>query len=428
MADSIRAGVLPAPPTRRAGDFVRTSSFFPIEEDGTIVTSGSPSPYVGESLVGAQTRSCLEQLRDALEDGGASLESTLRVEVHLVDPSDFYEFKVVWKEFFAEAPPARKTIAVGDEHIIPGCRLNLHAVALASDSSLTRETVAADGVPDPMDAEHVPHGVKAGPWLFPSVFTATDFENGLAVGKKPGFPHYGSDAEMQAEYVVQNLAKVAEAAGTKIDQIVKCQFYETDLLNFYTCDEVWIKYVGVPPTRSSMACRSFMVPGALFAVNTLILVPDETHQKEETQAGIAWHPEQVRAVHFSPGITAGDWLFTAGQVPLPDFGVLDWVRAPDGLPHHYDDIEFQTQGTMDLLIAQLAGNGLTLAEVVEAKVYLINARRDYRGFARAWNRIFASADRMPALSIIPSTQASGATGIMMDGPTIEIDLISKKDG
>ena len=80
--------------------------------------------------MGAQTRSCLEQLTDALAVAGASLDSPLRVEVHLADPSDFYEFKVVWKEFFPDSPPARKTIAVGDEHIIPGCRLNLHAVAL----------------------------------------------------------------------------------------------------------------------------------------------------------------------------------------------------------------------------------------------------------------------------------------------------------
>lgn len=233
---------------------------------------------------------------------------------------------------------------------------------------------------------------------------------------------------MQAEYVVQNLAKVAEAAGTKIDQIAKCQFYETDLLNFYTCEEVWIKYVGLPPTRSSMACRSLLVPGALFAVNTLILIADEQHQKEEIQAGIAWHPEQVRNVHFSPGITAGDWLFTAGQMPIPDFGVHDWVRAPDGLPHYYDDIEFQTDGTMDLLVNQLTANGLTLDEIVEAKVYLIDLRRDYRGFVRAWERIFASTDRMPAVSVMPSTQADGSTGIMMGGPTIEIDLISKRGG
>ena len=423
---TIRETVAPAPITRRAGDYIFTSSFYPINENGTVVHSPSFSPYVGESLVGAQTRSVLNQLRNALSAAGSGIEHVLRVEVHLVDASDFYEFKVVWKEFFPELPPARKTIVVGDEHIIPGCRLNLHAIALASDASVERQLINVVDLPNAMEAEHVPHGVKAGIFLFPSVFPATNFSDGLAVGKRPGFPNYGSDAEMQAHYIMQNLSKVAAASGTSIDQIVKSQFYETDLLNFYAVDEVWVEYVGIPPTRSSMGCRGFTVPGALFVPNTLILVPDVNHTKEETLLGIAWHPEAVRKVHFSPGLKAGDWLFTAGQVPVPDFGVHEWKGAPPGLPHYWDDIEIQTEYTMELLENQIVANGLTLEDVVEAKIYLIDPRRDYRGFARAWNRIFSGVERRPVISLIPSTQASGDTGIMFPGPTIEIDLISKK--
>ncbi len=40
------------------------------------------------------------------------MDNVLRVEVHLADASDFYEFKLVWREFFPESPPARKTIIV----------------------------------------------------------------------------------------------------------------------------------------------------------------------------------------------------------------------------------------------------------------------------------------------------------------------------
>ena len=426
MSNSIRESISPSPATRRAGDYIFTSSFYPISEDGTVVRSKSVSPYVGESEMGAQTRSVLDQLRDALVSGGSSLDLTLRVEVHLVDAADFYEFKLVWQEYFPDSPPARKTIVVGDQHVIPGCRLNLHAVSLASNSSFSREVINAPDVPNAMAAEHVPHGIKAGTFLFPSVFPATDFETGLAVGKRPGFPNYGSDAEMQAHYFMQNLSKVATTAGTSIDQIVKSQFYETDLLNFYDVDEVWIQYVGIPPTRSSMGCHGFTVPGALFAANTIILIPDDQHTKEETLLGIAWHPEAVRKVHFSPGLTAGDWFFTAGQVAVPDFGVHEWRGAPAGAPNYWDDIEIQTEYTMELLNNQIVANDLTLADVIEAKIYLIHPRRDYRGFVRAWERIFSGVDTKPVVSLIPSTQANGDTGIMFPGPTIEIDLISKK--
>ena len=108
--------------------------------------------------------------------------------------------------------------------------------------------------------------------------------------------------------------------------------------------------------------------------------------------------------------------------------VLDteWRGAPSGLPHYSDDIEIQTEYTMELLSNQITENGLTLNDVIEAKIYLINPRRDYRGFARAWKRIFSNFDKQPVISFIPSTQANGDTGIMFPGPTIEIDLISKR--
>jgi enamine deaminase RidA (YjgF/YER057c/UK114 family) len=427
-ATSTGRDILPAPAHRRAGDFVFISSLYPVDDSGEVVGSTSASPYVGESEMAAQTRDVCEGLRSTLDDAGSSLDRTLKAEVQLVDAADFPEFKEVWKEFFPDSPPARTTIVVGDEHIFPGCRLNLHAVALANDASAERESIIADGIPNPMAAEHAPHAVKAAPFLFTSTFPATDFETGIPVGRTlPQFPNYGSDAEMQAHYILENLSRVCEAAGTSIDQAVKSQFYETSLLNFHDVDGVWAQYMGLAPPRSSMACRAFVVPGALFAPNLTFLVADSDHTKEETQKGIRWHPEVVRNVHFSPGITAGDWLFTAGQVAMPDFGVHESiVRTPERLPHYWSDIEVQTEFTMVLLREQLEANGLGLADIVDARVYLIDPRRDYRGFARAWARIFDGVERRPSMSIIPSTQQNGDTGIMIPGLLVEIDLISKK--
>jgi enamine deaminase RidA (YjgF/YER057c/UK114 family) len=425
---AIGQNILPAPAYRRAGDFVFVSSLHPVDDSSEVVRTGSPSPYLGESEMAAQSRRVLEQLRSTLDEAGSSLERTLKVEVQLADAADFPEFKRVWKEFFPDSPPARTTIVVGDEHIFPGCRLNLHAVALAQDASVEREPIIADGIPNPMDAEHAPHAVKAAPFLFASAFPATDFETGIPVGRNlPHFPNYGSDAEMQAHYILENLSKVCEAAGTNIDQAVKSQFYETSLLNFHDVDGVWAQYMGLAPPRSSMACRAFVVPDALFAPNLTFLVPDADHTKEETQKGIRWHPEAVRNVHFSPGITAGDWLFTAGQVAMPDFGVHESiVRTPEKLPHYWSDIEVQTEFTMVLLKEQLEGNGLGLADVVDARVYLIDPRRHYRGFARAWERVFEGVEPRPSMSVIPSTQENGDTGIMIPDLLVEIDLISKK--
>jgi enamine deaminase RidA (YjgF/YER057c/UK114 family) len=419
---SHRLEELPAPRFNRADDYVFVSSIHPEPAEDT----QPRSPYVGESQVAAQTRSILTQLQSTLAEAGSSIDQVLKAEVSLADPSDFYEFKLVWKEFFPTDPPARTTIVVGDHHIYPDCRLNLQAIALHESSGYTREVVRPDDVPDPLDAEHASWAVKAGPFVFVSGFPATDFKTGVPVGRKPGFPNYGSDAEMQADYLIDSWEKVATAAGTSLDNAINVQFYETDLLNFHDVDAIWGNRMGVPPPRSSMACKGFVVPGALFTANLIFLVPDGNYQKEETRAGIRWHPVDVRKVNFSPGITAGDWLFTAGQVPVPDFAKHEWVGTPAGLPNYWSDIEIQTEFAMTLLGEQLEANGATLGDIVDAKIYLVDSPADYRGFERAWRRIFADVESWPTISIIPSNQYNDDTGIMFPGPRIEIDLITKR--
>jgi enamine deaminase RidA (YjgF/YER057c/UK114 family) len=74
----------------------------------------------------------------------------------------------------------------------------------------------------------------------------------------------------------------------------------------------------------------------------------------------------------------------------------------------------------------LGANGFSTDDVVDAKVYLVNPRRDFRGFTRAWSRYFPADGPRPALSIIPSTQFDGSSGVMVEGPLLEVDLTSHR--
>ena len=84
---------------------------------------------------------------------------------------------------------------------------------------------------------------------------ASGFSSGLAVGKPPGFPYYGSEAEMQAEYVFDRLDRVLALEGSSVEQVVKSQLYEPDLRTFYDVDTVWGRRMPTPPTRSSMGSQ-----------------------------------------------------------------------------------------------------------------------------------------------------------------------------
>ena len=113
------------------------------------------------------------------------------------------------------------------------------------------------------------------------------------------------------------------------------------------------------------------------------------------------------------------------SAPCPTTNAV-FDTAPEKLPYHFSDIEIQTESTMGLLLEQLTGNGLGLEDVVDAKIFLVDPHRDFRGFTRAWRRLFEPVGHFPSMSLVPSRQANGKGGIMVHELVIEIDLISRK--
>jgi enamine deaminase RidA (YjgF/YER057c/UK114 family) len=403
---------LPFPRAVRVGDFIYTSSIYPIDDEGR-VAEGRPWLGVGgEEAVTIQTRDCLTKLKNILAELDSSMALVVKVDVHLAFASDFYEFKLVWREFFPQDPPARMTVEVGDTFPFSGIRINLDAVAITARGKLDRQALSDPVGPSSMEAEWASDAVRAGNFVFCSGFPASDFQKGLAVGKPPGFPYYGSDAEIQAEYVFDRLARVLAQANTSIDQAVESQLYEPDLRTFYDVDTVWGRRMPTPPTRSSMGVKGLIVPGALFAPNFVVLVPDEEHEKKESRKGIAWHPQQ-RKVNFSPTITAGQWRFFAGQIATDDYRNVP--KAPEGLPHHFSSIEVQTRFTLELLTKQLEANETDWEHCFHVRIFLIEPLRDYRGFLRVWQSFFPDPSRAPAVAYVPCTT------MMFNGPLIEID-------
>ena len=60
--------------------------------------------------VGSETRRTLQNIQAILEAAGSSLRDVVRVGVFLADMKDFDSMNAVYKEFFAEDPPARTTV------------------------------------------------------------------------------------------------------------------------------------------------------------------------------------------------------------------------------------------------------------------------------------------------------------------------------
>jgi len=87
----------------RVGEHVYVAGTAPVMPDGA---DPPPDAY-------GQASRCLEIIRAALEDAGASLEDVVRTRVYLVRVEDFEEVGRAHGELFGEIRPANTTLLAG---------------------------------------------------------------------------------------------------------------------------------------------------------------------------------------------------------------------------------------------------------------------------------------------------------------------------
>ena len=112
---------------------------------------------------------------------------------------------------------------------------------------------------------------------------------------------------------------------------------------------------------------------------------------------------------FSHAVETDGWVFLTGQMPI-------WPDDPDRpLP---EGIGAQTRRVMDNLIIVLEGMDLTLADVVQARVYLTQFDRDYAAMNEIYRSYF-EAGRLPARTCV------GVSGLAV-GALVEIDMVARR--
>jgi enamine deaminase RidA (YjgF/YER057c/UK114 family) len=158
----------------------------------------------------------------------------------------------------------------------PGVRVEIGLTLLASDSALPRQVITANGVPTGPGNE--PHAVRAGDLLFFSTQMPFDQDGGLAPGmiRSPAFPWYGSPGRTQMHYMMQNVQRICEAAGTRIENIVRRVCFHSDFQWFAESVSAWAEYFPdrKPASTTIRLHEPFVVPGANTLLNLIAYVPE----------------------------------------------------------------------------------------------------------------------------------------------------------
>ena len=263
----------------------------------------------------------------------------------------------------------------------------------------------------PRPLAHYNECFKVGPWVFAAGQIASDYQTGVApeARKKPGFPYDGSDIKLQTHYILGNLTKTFEAAGSSLDQVVKAQVFLTDLNHFQAFDEVWRDYFPVPPPRTTIGTTGLLVPGTLVEIDLIGYVagPD-IHHRVVTSAA----PQPL--AHAPKACTIGNVIFAAGQMASDGTtGMPAEARTDPAFPSDGSEIKTQTHFILEQLKETFAAAGGSLDEVLKAQVFLTDLN-DFNGFDEVWKDYF---------TVPPARTIVGTSGLLVAGGRVAIDLI-----
>jgi enamine deaminase RidA (YjgF/YER057c/UK114 family) len=259
-------------PAIRRGDFVFISG-----QDGTDAEGldDAASSIWSTSAFERQAERVLTKLAAIAEAAGTDLSKAIKAEVYIGNPSYMAEVDAVWKRWFSKSPPARFVLpymGLGRR----GALIEVALTLLSGDSKIKAVTVEAPDAPEPLG--HEPQALKVDDLLLFSTQMAFDSSGSIADGMKRrhAFPYYGEPGRAQMRYVMNNVAKIAQAGGTNVENIVRRACFHDDYELFQECmDEYASFFHGVKSTSTTIGLKRgpLVVDGAKFVLDLVAYVP-----------------------------------------------------------------------------------------------------------------------------------------------------------
>jgi len=362
-------------------------------------------PYYGSDIE-LQTTYVLENLKKTFEAAGSSLDHAVKAQVFLADLNDFHGFDTVWKRYF-KVPPPRTTIGCTGL-LVKDALVEIDLTGYVPRAGLAHKVIASSA---PRPLANYSEAFVVGDLIFAAGQLASDFKTGVPAQARrhESFPYYGSKIELQTAYILDNLKRTFDAAGSSLDHVVKAQVFLTDLNDFHGFDTVWKRTFKVPPPRTTVGCTGLLVKDTLVEIDLTGYVP-----RGGLSHGVIKSAAPRPLAHYSEAFTLGGHVFAAGQI-ASDYvtGVPAQARRHESFPYYGSDIELQTAYVLDNLSKTFEAAGSSLEHVVKAQVFLTDLN-NFHGFDSVWRRYF----KQP-----PPRTTVGCTGLLVKETLVEIDLI-----
>jgi len=232
-------------PAVAVNDFVFTAGTGPDEKDmlDTNPPLGPHRRWGSQLPIRRQAESALKRIEGTLKAAGTSLANCLKAQVHIAGEENFPDFLDVWNEHVG-ASPAALTLTPAKGFASLEMILEISYILLKDDSRRKKEILRAD---IPEMASYSP-AVRAGELLFsPGLLPVT--RDGTVAGLAQGnhFQGLSLRSQLQANTIYDHAEAIAKAAGTSMRNVVRIDYWVSDIREFPGVALAWAGRYGKAP-------------------------------------------------------------------------------------------------------------------------------------------------------------------------------------
>jgi enamine deaminase RidA (YjgF/YER057c/UK114 family) len=234
-------------PAVATNDVVFVAGNMAFRPDGTLDPAVAVRPtanWGGQTAFRRQVHYVIkERLEPSLKASGSALEHSLKAQAYIRGVENFPDFMDVWSQYFREIPCAITLVPAKDYANTEGM-IEINLIAL-KHGARRRKQVVETGIP--AAATYGPC-VRTGELVFPSGM--------LAVGEDGVVPHWdhaqdfdalGLSGRVQGDLLLSYAEKVCKAVNVSMSNVVRAQYFATDIRDFAGITAAWSDRYGRQP-------------------------------------------------------------------------------------------------------------------------------------------------------------------------------------
>jgi 2-iminobutanoate/2-iminopropanoate deaminase len=114
----------------------------------------------------------------------------------------------------------------------------------------------------------------AGPYVPGMIFDRLVFVSGQGATDPATGQLAGPDVETQTEQVLKNVQAILEAAGSRLDCVLRCGVFLTDMADFQKMNTAYERvFAGHRPARTTVAVSALPQPGLKVEIDAVAYLP-----------------------------------------------------------------------------------------------------------------------------------------------------------